>query len=152
MITAAFEYKIALWLLQIGASSGLRYKFGRNLNTNQKNALIIKDPKIYKLPYYGHQPSYLIANMIIISFIPMKHLSTNQNLIILFSMEVLCTEEIPVSLAIMKEETVIFNCESVEETQDLAKKLAKNINPGITISLIGDLLGKQPLRKVLLGK
>jgi len=27
----------------------------------------------------------------------------------------------------------------VEETQDLAKKLAKNINPGITISLIGDL-------------
>jgi len=34
---------------------------------------------------------------------------------------------------------VIFNCESVKETQDLAKKLAKNINPGITISLIGDL-------------
>ena len=34
---------------------------------------------------------------------------------------------------------MIFNCESVEETQDLAKKLAKNINPGITISLIGDL-------------
>ena len=34
---------------------------------------------------------------------------------------------------------MIFNCQSVEETQDLAKKLAKNINPGITISLIGDL-------------
>jgi len=34
---------------------------------------------------------------------------------------------------------VIFNCQSVEETQDLAKKLARNINPGITISLIGDL-------------
>jgi tRNA threonylcarbamoyladenosine biosynthesis protein TsaE len=27
----------------------------------------------------------------------------------------------------------------VEETQDLAKKLAKNIHPGITIALIGDL-------------
>tara|TARA_B100002019_G_C21180427_1_gene553385 strand:- start:623 stop:1036 length:414 start_codon:yes stop_codon:yes gene_type:complete len=27
----------------------------------------------------------------------------------------------------------------VEETQDIAKKLARNINPGITISLIGDL-------------
>tara|TARA_B100000900_G_scaffold219027_1_gene185625 strand:- start:196 stop:609 length:414 start_codon:yes stop_codon:yes gene_type:complete len=27
----------------------------------------------------------------------------------------------------------------VEETQDLAKKLARNINPGFTISLIGDL-------------
>ena len=34
---------------------------------------------------------------------------------------------------------MIFICESVEETQDLAKKLARNINPGITISLIGDL-------------
>ena len=34
---------------------------------------------------------------------------------------------------------MIFNCESVEETQDLAKKLAKNIHPGITIALIGDL-------------
>ena len=34
---------------------------------------------------------------------------------------------------------MIFHCQSVEETQDLAKKLARNINPGITISLIGDL-------------
>jgi len=34
---------------------------------------------------------------------------------------------------------VIFYCQSVEETQDLAKKLARNINPGFTISLIGDL-------------
>ena len=34
---------------------------------------------------------------------------------------------------------MIFNCQSVKETQDLAKKLARNINPGITISLIGDL-------------
>ena len=34
---------------------------------------------------------------------------------------------------------MIFNCQSVEETQGLAKKLARNINPGITISLIGDL-------------
>ena len=34
---------------------------------------------------------------------------------------------------------MIFNCQSVEETQAIAKKLARNINPGITISLIGDL-------------
>lgn len=34
---------------------------------------------------------------------------------------------------------MIFNCKSVEETQDLARKLARNINPGTTISLIGDL-------------
>ena len=44
-----------------GASSGLRYKFGRNLNTNQKHALIIRDPDKYKLPCFGFQPSYLIA-------------------------------------------------------------------------------------------
>ena len=34
---------------------------------------------------------------------------------------------------------MIFNCQSVEETQDLAKKLARNIDPGTIISLIGDL-------------
>ena len=34
---------------------------------------------------------------------------------------------------------MIFNCHSVKETQDLAKRLARNINPGTTISLIGDL-------------
>ena len=33
---------------------------------------------------------------------------------------------------------MIFNCKSVEETQGLARRLAKNINPGTTISLIGD--------------
>tara|TARA_B100001248_G_scaffold102269_1_gene76091 strand:+ start:4445 stop:6004 length:1560 start_codon:yes stop_codon:yes gene_type:complete len=44
-----------------GASSGLRYKFGRNLNTNQKHALIIKEPEKYKLPSFGFQPSYLVA-------------------------------------------------------------------------------------------
>ena len=43
------------------ASSGVRYKYGRNLNTNSKNAIIIKDPKEYKLPEFGPQPSYLIA-------------------------------------------------------------------------------------------
>ena len=34
---------------------------------------------------------------------------------------------------------MIFNCKSVKETQNLARKLARNINPGATISLIGDL-------------
>lgn len=43
------------------ASTGVRYKFGRNLNCNDKNALVIKDPKKYKLPELGPQSSYLIA-------------------------------------------------------------------------------------------
>ena len=43
------------------ASSGVRYKYGRNLNTNIKNALIIKDPDRYRLPSLGPQPSYIIA-------------------------------------------------------------------------------------------
>ena len=34
---------------------------------------------------------------------------------------------------------MIFNCQSVEETQNLAKKLVKNIGPGAVISLVGEL-------------
>lgn len=44
-----------------GASSGVRYKYGRNLNTNEKNAMIIRNPNKYRLPVFGHQPSYVIA-------------------------------------------------------------------------------------------
>ena len=44
-----------------GASSGVRYKNGRNLNTNKKHALIIKEPGRYKLPGFGPQASYVIA-------------------------------------------------------------------------------------------
>ena len=34
---------------------------------------------------------------------------------------------------------MVFNCQSVEETQSLAKKLAKNVIPGSIISLVGEL-------------
>ena len=34
---------------------------------------------------------------------------------------------------------MIFNCQSIEETQSLAKKLARKTSPGTVISLIGDL-------------
>jgi len=44
-----------------GASTGVRYKYGRNLNCNDKNVLVIKDPNKYKLPEIGPQASYLIA-------------------------------------------------------------------------------------------
>jgi len=43
------------------ASTGVRYKYGRNLNTSQKNAIIIREPKKYRLPEFGPQPTYLIA-------------------------------------------------------------------------------------------
>jgi len=43
------------------ASSGVRYKYGRNLNSKDKNALVIKDPRKYRLPIIGQQSSYLIA-------------------------------------------------------------------------------------------
>lgn len=43
------------------ASTGVRYKFGRNLNCNNKNAIVIKDPKRFRLPEIGPQPTYLIA-------------------------------------------------------------------------------------------
>ena len=43
------------------ASSGVRYKYGRNINTNPKNAMIIREPKDYRLPEFGPQPTYVIA-------------------------------------------------------------------------------------------
>ena len=43
------------------ASSGVRYKFGRNLNTREKNALVIKEPEKFRLPSFGPQPSYIVA-------------------------------------------------------------------------------------------
>lgn len=43
------------------ASSGVRYKYGRNLNTKDRNALVIQDPKEYRLPIFGPQPTYIIA-------------------------------------------------------------------------------------------
>ena len=43
------------------ASSGVRYKFGRNLNTKEKNALVIKEPEKFRLPSFGPQPSYIVA-------------------------------------------------------------------------------------------
>lgn len=42
-------------------STGIRYKYGRNLNCDSKHALIINNPKDYKLPEFGPQTTYLIA-------------------------------------------------------------------------------------------
>ena len=42
-------------------SSGVRYKYGRNLNSKEKNALIIRKPSDYRLPDLVHQTNYLIA-------------------------------------------------------------------------------------------
>ena len=43
------------------ASTGVRYKYGRNIKTNSKNALIIDRPDEYKLPVFGQQPTYILA-------------------------------------------------------------------------------------------
>ena len=85
-----------------GASSGLRYKFGRNLNTNPKNALIIKDPNNYKLPSFGYQPSYLIAkydNYFVYPNDASKYQSKFNNT---FQHGGVSMEEVIVPLAIMK--------------------------------------------------
>jgi len=42
-------------------SANLRYKYGDNLNCDTKEALLIKDPKKYKLPVYGMATTYIIA-------------------------------------------------------------------------------------------
>ena len=43
------------------ASSGVRYKYGRNLNTRNKNVIKIDEPQKYRLPAFGPQFNYLIA-------------------------------------------------------------------------------------------
>ncbi len=43
------------------SSSGIRYKHGRNINTNDKSAIDIRDLCAYRLPSLGHQNNYLLA-------------------------------------------------------------------------------------------
>ena len=43
------------------ASSGVRYKYGRNLNTRNKNVIKIDEPQKFRLPTFGPQFNYLIA-------------------------------------------------------------------------------------------
>lgn len=42
-------------------STSLRYKFGRNIKADPKHALIVKDPKAFRLPARGINSNYLIA-------------------------------------------------------------------------------------------
>ncbi len=42
-------------------STSLRYKFGRNIKADAKHAMIIRDPKRFKLPARGVNTNYLIA-------------------------------------------------------------------------------------------
>ncbi len=42
-------------------STNIRFKCGKNLNSHQKYALIIKEPETYKLPVLGINTNYLIA-------------------------------------------------------------------------------------------
>ena len=43
------------------ASTNLRYKFGRSLKVDKKNAVFVKDPGDYKLPRRGINTTYIIA-------------------------------------------------------------------------------------------
>ena len=42
-------------------STGIRYKYGRNLNCTNKNALVLKKPSEFRLPELVPQTTYLIA-------------------------------------------------------------------------------------------
>jgi DNA-binding response OmpR family regulator len=43
------------------SSTNLRYKYGRSLKVDKKNAIYIKNPKEYKLPQRGINTTYIIA-------------------------------------------------------------------------------------------
>ena len=42
-------------------STNLRYKFGRNIKCDSKHAIMVKNPKDYKLPARGVNVHYIIA-------------------------------------------------------------------------------------------
>ena len=42
-------------------STNLRYKFGRNLNTDKKYAIVVKDPSTFKLPSSGINTNFILA-------------------------------------------------------------------------------------------
>jgi len=42
-------------------STNLRYKYGRSLKVDKKNAIFIKDPSVYKLPRFGLNTTFIIA-------------------------------------------------------------------------------------------
>ena len=42
-------------------STNLRYKYGRSLKVDKKNAIYLKDPGAYKLPKRGVNTTYIIA-------------------------------------------------------------------------------------------
>ena len=43
------------------SSSGIRYKYGRNINVSNKSAIDVRDLNLYRLPNIGHQINYLIG-------------------------------------------------------------------------------------------
>ena len=43
------------------SSSGIRYKYGRNINVSNKSAIDVRDLSLYRLPDIGHQINYIIA-------------------------------------------------------------------------------------------
>ena len=42
-------------------SHDARYKYGRNINVSNKNAIDARDLDLYRLPKIGHQTNYLFA-------------------------------------------------------------------------------------------
>jgi hypothetical protein len=42
-------------------SSSLRYKFGDNLNASAKDAVVVQDPRVFRLPRFSMNTTYLLA-------------------------------------------------------------------------------------------
>ncbi|GIS72755.1 MAG: hypothetical protein CM1200mP10_23320 [Candidatus Neomarinimicrobiota bacterium] len=61
-------------------SSGVRYKYGRNLNSKDKNALIIRKSSDYRLPELVHQTNYLVAKDECFFFIQTNSIATRISL------------------------------------------------------------------------
>ena len=123
-----------------GASTGVRYKYGRNLNTNKKNALVIKNPEEYRLPNFGPQPTYIIAKENYYFIYPNEAKKYQAKFRNSYQHGGISLEEMFIPVSKFEGEKVMnFTSMSEEDTFRFALNLAKGIKIGSILALLGNL-------------
>lgn len=83
-------------------STNLRYKYGDNLNCNPKEALLIKNPDVYRLPSFTISTTYLIAREDFFFVYPNKYNEFLRNFMNSFQHGGISMDEIILPVAILK--------------------------------------------------
>ncbi len=83
-------------------STNLRYKYGDNLNCNPKEALLIKNPDIYRLPSFTVATTYLIAREDFFFVYPNRYHEYQRNFMNSFQHGGISMDEIILPAAVLK--------------------------------------------------